>query len=191
MNPIGPGVNKNKGWDDWVVNSLQGGPADRKLKIKLALLSNATLPPTNRRSPPHQLTDPPTVPPTDTAVADTGASGFYLTPNAPCSNVNPNALKIVVGTTSGSPHRSSAACDILLSNLPTTTGHIMPNFQHNLIGVSPLFNHNCWILFEKTAVTFFSDDGTVLLRGHRETSGAKLWQFSLHPQSSNSVLPEW
>ena len=84
-----------------------------------------------------------------------------------------------------------AACDIFLSNLPTTTEHIMPNFQQNLIGISFLCDHNCRVLFGKTAVTVFSDDGTVLLRGHCEASGAKLWRFSLRPQTSNSALPIW
>ena len=46
-------------------------------------------------------------------------------------------------------------------------------------------------MFEKTAVTVFSKDGTILLRGHREAAGAKLWRFSLRPQNIDSAPLEW
>ena len=67
----------------------------------------------------------------------------------------------------------------------------MPNFHHNLIGIGPLCDHVCRILFEKTAVTVFSKDGTILLRGHYEAAGAKLCRFSLCPQNSDSAPLEW
>ena len=85
----------------------------------------------------------------DTAIADTGASGFYLTPKAICANINPNTTKVVIGTAGGAPHQSSAACDILLSQLPTTAGHIMPKFHHNLLRIGPLCSHGCRVLFQK------------------------------------------
>ena len=74
--------------------------------------------------------------------------------------------------------------------LPTTAGHIMPNFHHNLLGIGPLCDHDCRVLFDKSAVTVFSRQNTILLRGHRETTGAKLWRFHLIPQNQNS-LPQW
>ena len=107
-------------------------------------------------------------------IADTGASGIYLTPWAPCANVNPGAVAILVGATGGSPHRSSASCNVSLPKLPHVRGHIMPNFHHNLMGVGPLCDHNCRVLFERKAATVFSKDGNVFLCGWRKKAGAKL-----------------
>ena len=43
------------------------------------------------------------MPDLDLAIADTGATSIYLTPKAPCPNINPNAPKILVGTAGGLP----------------------------------------------------------------------------------------
>ena len=87
-----------------------------------------------------------------------------MTPRAPCANVNPSALQVVVGTASGLPHVSAASCDVLLPGIPVTSRHIMPNFHHNLMGIGKLCDHNCKVLFENTAVTVFSQDNVVILR---------------------------
>ena len=55
----------------------------------------------------------------------------------------------------------------------------MPSFHHNLMGIGPLCDHDCRVLFERKAVTVFSQYGNVVLRGWREKTGAKLWRFSL------------
>ena len=67
----------------------------------------------------------------------------------------------------------------------------MPNFRHNLMGIGPLCNHSCRVLFGKTYVTVFSKDGTIILRGWSDFSGAKLWRFSLRPKDHPAVPPEW
>ena len=108
-------------------------------------------------------------------------------PNAPCTNINPNAVKVVVGTAGGAPHYSSAACDILLSQLPTTAGHSIPNSHHTMLGIGSLCDHDCRVLFDKSAGTVFSRHNTILIRGHRKTTGAKLWCFHLNPQNQNSL----
>ena len=58
----------------------------------------------------------------------------------------------------------------------------MPQFHHNLMGIGPLCDHGFRVLFEETVVTFFSKDNSVLLKGYREQSGAKIWRFSLRPE---------
>ena len=50
----------------------------------------------------------------------------------------------------------------------------MPSFHHSLMGIGPLCNHNCRVLFEKKAVTVFSKDGNVLLHCWHKKAGAKL-----------------
>ena len=37
----------------------------------------------------------------DTTIVDSGASGWYFTPDAPVSNVNKNAATIFIGTATG------------------------------------------------------------------------------------------
>ena len=114
-------------------------------------------------------------------IVDTGPSGIYLTPKAPCANINPALLQVVVGTSGGPPLSYSASCDM---NLPilVTKGHLMPNFHHNMMGISPLCDHGCRVLFEKIYVTIFTKYNKIILRGWREPSGAKLWKFYLCPK---------
>eukprot|EP00804_Cyclotella_cryptica_P023279 CCRYP_000441-RA/>CCRYP_000441-RA protein AED:0.42 eAED:0.42 QI:0/-1/0/1/-1/1/1/0/227 len=66
----------------------------------------------------------------------------------------------------------------------------MPTFKHNLFGVGKLCDNGCRVLFDTHSVTVFNkQDDSILLQGWRETTGAKLWRFSLlpedHPQSPN------
>ena len=115
-------------------------------------------------------TDPPSevLPPSESAIADTGASGFYLILKAPCANINPAAVKILVNTSGGLPHQSSASCNLLLPNLPVCSGHIMPQLHHNLMGIGPLCDHNCRVVFAKNhsksitrTTTSFSAGGAI------------------------------
>ena len=63
----------------------------------------------------------------------------------------------------------------------------MPSFHHNLMGIRPLCDHDCRVLFERKAVTVFAQDGNVLLRGWREKTGSKLWRFSLKPRGHGKL----
>ena len=45
----------------------------------------------------------------DTAIVDSGASGWYFTPGAPVSNVNKTAATIRVGTATGQAQTSEAS----------------------------------------------------------------------------------
>ena len=156
---------------------------ESRLKLDYALTDKYSLP-----SPTCSLTPKNLFSPKDSAIADTSSSGHYLTPNTPCANVNPSALCVLVGTAGGPPQRSSASCNLLPSSLPTTAAHIMPQLHHNLMGIGPLCDHGCCVLFEETAVTVFSKNNTVLLKGHRKQFGAKLWRLYLHPK--NTVLQQ-
>ena len=126
--------------------------------------------------------------PSHTAIVDTGASNFYLTPSAPVTNLNPSATAVTVSDASGKQHCSSAQAKILL-NLPDRNAKIMPSFQHNLMGIGKLCNNDCRVVFDKTVVTVFANDGSTLLQGWREQQGAKLWRFSLIP--NQQISPEW
>jgi hypothetical protein len=71
--------------------------------------------------------------PITTAIADTGASDFYVTPSAPVINIDTTAPRVTVGDAAGTLHRSSAKANIQLQ-VPDCTANIMPTFQHNLLG---------------------------------------------------------
>jgi hypothetical protein len=85
--------------------------------------------------------------PDTTAIADSGASDFYLTLAAPVVNINPAAAKVTVGDAAGSKHQSSAQADIQL-NLPSRNAKIMPSFQHNLMGIGKLCDNDCKVVFD-------------------------------------------
>jgi hypothetical protein len=86
--------------------------------------------------------------PATTAIADSGASNFYLTPAAPVININPSAAKVTVGDAAGSKHRSSAQANIQL-DLPICNAKIMPFFQHNLMGIGKLCDNDCKVVLTK------------------------------------------
>ena len=50
------------------------------------------------------------------------------------------------------------------------------------MGIGPLCDHGCPVLFEETAVTVFYKYNTVLLTGYGEQTGANIWPFSLRPE---------
>ena len=80
-------------------------------------------------------------------MADIGASGIYLTPWAHCTNINPGTAAIPVDGVGGSPHCSSETCDVPVPQLPHIGGHTVLSFHHSLMGVGPLCDHNCCVLF--------------------------------------------
>ena len=76
-----------------------------------------------------------------TDIVDSGASGWYVTPGAPVSNVNNAAATIRVGTAMGQAQTSEASCELPLPDLPPGLfGHIMHGFTHNLLGIGNIFD---------------------------------------------------
>ena len=62
-----------------------------------------------------------------------------------------------------------------------TTGYIMPNFTNTLIGVGPICDTNCTVVFRKEDVTVMSLDGKPIIQGWREKKLPRLWRFALRP----------
>ena len=62
----------------------------------------------------------------------------------------------------------------------------MPTFKHNLLGIGRLCDHECTFLFDSDAVTVYAKNNkTILLKGWIDTTGAKLWRFSLRPEENH------
>ena len=125
----------------------------------------------------------------DTAIVDSGASGWYFTPDAPVSNVNPHAAKICVGTATDQPQFSSASCELPFDGMPPDLfGHIMPAFRHNLLGIGILCDKDCKVLFTKQTVIIYDKNNEPFLTGWRETDRAKISRISFGPDPSD-LLP--
>ena len=117
-----------------------------------------------------------------------------MTPRAPCANINPSSYQVIIGIAGGPPHVSLASCDLLLPNLPIKSGHIMPNFRHNLMRIGKLCDHNCRVLFKKTFVIFFPriilSSSVVDKNQLVPSSGASLFALNLIPPfQHNGTLP--
>ena len=86
----------------------------------------------------------------DTAILESGASEWYLVPDAPVSNVNAHAPKVHVGTATGQPQESEVCCELPLGGMPPDLfGHIMSSFRHNLLGIGIMCDKDCKVLFKK------------------------------------------
>ena len=157
-------------------------------------LANSSLLSALSCSPPTR--SPPTTPhtqltPASTGIIDSGATGIYFAPDAPVSDKDPQAPPITVGTATGQVQRSSASATLALPQLPSDfprTGHIMPGFQHTIIGVGPICDANFSVLFNPDSVKIFDPQGRVILSGWREAIGAKLWRMALIPDAAALVV---
>ena len=128
--------------------------------------------------------------PRDTVIVDSGASGFYVILGAPDSDIDPSAPRVQVGTTAaGHSQESTARCKIPLEGTPADQfAHIMPGFQHSLLGIGIMCDKDCKVLFTKRRVTIYNKNDKPFLTGWRELTGSKLWSVSLQP-ALESVEP--
>ena len=67
-------------------------------------------------------------------------------------------------------------------------GHVMPSFNHTLIGLGPFADLDCKIIFTKTAVTVYHPDGHPILARWRDETGPCLWHFPLTAEAAQVVL---
>jgi hypothetical protein len=89
---------------------------------------------------------PTQLPSAHTGIADSGARGFYLAPNAPVANINSRAPATGVQVANGLPVRSIASATLAsVPSLPSAVmhGHVMPSFPHTLVGLGPFVDLGC------------------------------------------------
>ena len=63
----------------------------------------------------------------------------------------------------------------------------MPAFTNTLIGVGPIFDADCTVVFKKKDVTVISPKGEPILQGWREENLPRLWRVAL---GSNKIQKE-
>ena len=122
--------------------------------------------------------------PEHTVIVDSGATHLYIAPNAPHGPLDTSATKIRVGTANGQVTTSAAKATLPIPQLAAdfpTTGYIMPTFKNTLVGIGPICDANCTVVFKKQDVTVISPEGKPILQGWREKKLPRLWRFALKP----------
>ena len=119
---------------------------------------------------------------TNTAIADTGASGHYIRSNDPHIKTNGTKIPILVGLPNGAVLQSTnTTCQLALPQLPTTAreAHIIPGLTHSsLVSIGQLCDAGCQATFDKHKVTITKEQ-TTLLCGTRDTRTG-LWRIPLN-----------
>ena len=81
-----------------------------------------------------------------TAIVDSGS------PTAPHGPLDTSAAIIKVGTANGQVETSAAKATLPIPQLSAdfpTKGYIMASFTNTIIGVGPIFDVNCTVVFKK------------------------------------------
>ena len=95
----------------------------------------------------------------DTGVFYSCASNIYFSKEAPIRKFNAAAPKVHVGTSNGQVQQSVGMGTLALTNLPSDfpcTGHVMPLFKHDLVGIGSICDADCKVVFTKQAVVVYN-----------------------------------
>ena len=117
---------------------------------------------------------------------DSGATHFYIAPNAPHGLLDTSAATIKIVTANGQVSTSATRDTLPISQLAAdfpTTGYIMSAFTNTLIGVGSICDADCTIVFNKKEVNVLSPEGKTILQGWRENKIPRLWRFALKPNN--------
>ena len=91
---------------------------------------------------------------------------------------------IRVGTANRQVANSTAMATLPIPQVKAdfpTKGYIMPKFKNTIIGVGPICDADCTVVFKKEDVTLLSPKGEPIIQGWREDKLPHLWRFTLSP----------
>ena len=112
-----------------------------------------------------------------TGIIDSGETHLYIAPSAPHGQPDTTSTPITAGTANGQMVKLAATDTLptpqLAEEFPTTR-YIVPSFTNTLIGVGPICNADCKVLFTKKDVVVISPEGKTILTGWREKNLPKL-----------------
>ena len=102
-------------------------------------------------------------------------------PSAPLANTNANGPRTAIRTATGQAIASTATATLAHTTLPpeARTGHIMPTCTNNLLILGKLCDAGCYAFLNQHALHVYNAAHDLVLRGDRETSGARLWRVDL------------
>ena len=103
------------------------------------------------------------------------ASGWYLVPDDPVTNVNAHAPKLRVGMETGQPQEYDASCELPLDGMPPGLfGRIMWSFWHNLLWIEIMCDKDFKFLFTIRSMDIYDNNEKPFLSGWRETNMANM-----------------
>ena len=124
------------------------------------------------------------LPPEKTGIVDSGATHIYIAPKASYEKMYTTEKYIRVVTANGQVANSTAIATLPIPQVKVdfpTKGYIMTTFTNTLIGVGPICDADCTVVFKKEDVTVLSPKGETILQGWREDKLLRLWRFALSP----------
>ena len=92
------------------------------------------------------------LPPQQPGILDSGATHIYIAPNTPYEKTDTTGKNIRVGTANGQVANSTAMATLPITQIKAdfrTKGYIMPTFTNTLIGVGPICDADCTVVFKK------------------------------------------
>eukprot|EP00978_Attheya_sp_CCMP212_P008669 scaffold20390_cov59-Attheya_sp.AAC.1 len=95
----------------------------------------------------------------DQAVADAGATGNFMVPGAPVTNISPTKKPIVINLPDGSQIKSTHTCKIDNPDLPQEArhAHIVPGLAHtSLVSIKMLCDAGCTVTYDKNACNVYT-----------------------------------
>ena len=110
------------------------------------------------------------LPQRDTDVLDSGTTHLYISPIALHGLPNTSTPNIYVGTATGHVERLLATASLQILQLAAyfpNTGCIILSFNNTLVGVIPICDAYCTVLFAKHDVIVFLSEGKPILTGWR------------------------
>jgi hypothetical protein len=123
------------------------------------------------------------------AVADTGATSFFLTKDAPCQNKRQATNLITITLPDGLKIVPTHICDITIPGLPTVlTGHIMPDMTTaSFFGIRVLCKVGCTVTFDEDKCQVLHN-GSIILTGYKDPVG-NLWRLPVLPVGAPRTTP--
>ena len=117
-------------------------------------------------------------------IVDSGATQLYIVPTAPHGPLDTSAATIKVGTANVQVETLAAKATLHImqsaSDFPTT-GYIMTSFTNTLIGVGPICDAKCTVVFQQKDLKVLSPEGKPILRGSRVKKLPRICRLALKP----------
>ena len=113
------------------------------------------------------------LPPEQTGLVDSGATHIYIAPNAPYEKMDTTGNNIKVGTGNGQVGNYTAMATLPIPQVKTdflTKGYNMPTFTNTLIGVGPIFDANCTVLFKRKTLQYSHQKRSLFSKGGEKTN---------------------
>ena len=124
------------------------------------------------------------LPQEETGIVDPGETHLYIALSPPHGPPDTSASTISEGTANGQVENSSEKATLPIPKLAVdfpTTGYIMPSFTNTLVGVGPICDAHCTVIFTKQDVTVLLTKCKAILIGWRDKKLPRIWRLALKP----------